>query len=179
MFKLPIHTPRTTIRLPVRTDMRSWCALDRSKLVRQLLNGPLCRQADEEWKLMQLTFREKPISQFAIIANDNNDFIGQCGFLCSTAAPNDVEFWCALRRKYWRKGFGREISTAMLTEAFSTLKIERVTGIVHPDNQASIALVTQLGFRRDGAYNRTGWQYNHPIFVLTRAAHDRSFAFEY
>lgn len=167
MFKLPVHTPRTTIRLPVRTDMRSWCALDRSKLVRQFLNGPLCRQADEQWKLMQLTFRQKPISQFAIIANDSNDFIGQCGFLCSTAAPNDVEFCCALRRKYWREGFAGEISTAMLTEAFSTLKVGRVTGIVDPDNQASIELVTRLGFRHKGNYDADDWKRGHFIFRLS------------
>jgi [ribosomal protein S5]-alanine N-acetyltransferase len=138
------------------------------------MNGPLCRPVSEEWELMQLTLRERPTSQFAIIANDTNDFIGQCGFLCSTSAPTEAEFWCILRRKYWRGGLAREIGMTMPTRAFSTLKMTRVTGVIHPENRASLALVEQLGFRLEGACQKSGWQYGHLIYVLNPETYQKA-----
>lgn len=49
-----------------------------------------------------------------------------------------------------RQGIATEAVSAMLDFCFGELGLHRVQAFIHPDNTASIALVENLGFRREG-----------------------------
>ena len=49
-----------------------------------------------------------------------------------------------------RQGIATEAVSAMLDFCFGPLGLHRAQAFIHPDNTASIALVENLGFRREG-----------------------------
>lgn len=51
---------------------------------------------------------------------------------------------------HWRKGYAIDAARTMITFGFSTLGLHRITAAIGPDNAASIALVTRLGFTHEG-----------------------------
>lgn len=56
----------------------------------------------------------------------------------------------AIGADHWRRGYATDAVHAMLTFAFDTLRLHRVTAAIGPDNQPSLALVERLGFTREG-----------------------------
>jgi [ribosomal protein S5]-alanine N-acetyltransferase len=167
------HTPRTLLRRPLRTDMRSWCALIRSPKVRRYMNGPVLRRAADEWNNMQLRLGEAPliVCAFTIAASSSSELVGQCGFFrfAGNTQANELELWCVLRGNYAHKGFGSEVVTALLSEAFAKTRVERIVGIVHPENLRSRTLVSRLGFRHTGNYDADDWKNGHLVFSLYRS----------
>ena len=55
---------------------------------------------------------------------------------------------------FWRQGYGKEGSAAILEVAFTTLRLHRVEAGVEPDNKRSIALAKSLNMRREGTSKR-------------------------
>jgi RimJ/RimL family protein N-acetyltransferase/ubiquinone/menaquinone biosynthesis C-methylase UbiE len=73
-------------------------------------------------------------------------------------------------RSEWRNGFAREAARAVLIHAFGELEAGAVFAGHHPENQASAALLEQLGFQRVGEdlYPPTGLV--HPSYLRRRPA---------
>ena len=55
---------------------------------------------------------------------------------------------------FWRQGYGKEDSAAILEVAFKTLRLHRVEAGVEPNNKRSIALAKSLNMRREGTSKR-------------------------
>lgn len=161
---LPIVTPRLVIRQAVRSDMRGWSALYRSPKVRQHLNGPLKRRAQEWWKGHQISLG-KVDQQLSVVLTETNEFVGVCGFFDK---PDDQwEVWLMLRSKFWRKAMGAEITSVLARVAFESFSAKRVIGIVDPANHASLKLFKTLGFSFVSVYIETSnWQNGHHIYGL-------------
>jgi RimJ/RimL family protein N-acetyltransferase len=56
----------------------------------------------------------------------------------------------AIATKHWRRGYGLDALRTLIDYGFTTLGLHRITGAIGPDNAASIALITRLGFTREG-----------------------------
>lgn len=163
----PIFTGRLVIRPPRRSDMNSWAALNRSPKARRHLNGPLRRPATELW--LQLQSLSGQVTQpLAVAHRETNEFVGQCGFLQSVHEPEDAELYCVIRTSCWGMGYGNEICSALIPFAFSALGASRITGIVHPGNVASLAMVKKLGFVECGVCQHSDWQQGHQMVELRR-----------
>lgn len=57
----------------------------------------------------------------------------------------------AIAAKEWGRGYAQDAARALVTYAFKDLGLHRITAAIGPDNTASIAVVQQLGFTREGA----------------------------
>ena len=55
----------------------------------------------------------------------------------------------------WRKGIGREVLSALISHGFRTFEFNSITADVDPENAASIALLSGLGFRETHRANCT------------------------
>jgi RimJ/RimL family protein N-acetyltransferase len=63
-----------------------------------------------------------------------------------------IDLGFRLARPYWGKGLATEAASAWVRAAFDDFRIDRLTGLVHPENVASIRVLEKLGFhteRRD------------------------------
>lgn len=60
-----------------------------------------------------------------------------------------------LHPDYWRRGFATEAVQAVIAHGFETLGLDRITADVDPDNAASLAMLTKLGFVITGQAKNT------------------------
>ena len=84
-----------------------------------------------------------------VTLDDKQTSIGMVG-LIKRDFLDDVDIGYALLPEFWAKGYAYEMSLAVLEYARATLQIAQLAAIVHPDNRASIGLLSKLGF----AYER-------------------------
>ncbi|MCC3655819.1 GNAT family N-acetyltransferase [Streptomyces sp. S07_1.15] len=56
----------------------------------------------------------------------------------------------ATAEKEWGRGYATDAARTLITYAFTELGLHRITAAIGPDNAASIAVVQQLGFTREG-----------------------------
>ena len=172
---IPIITRRLVIRDAIRSDMRGWSALYRSPKVRQYMNGPLRRKAQEWWTGQQSLSTEvtRPLS---IALPNTNELVGVCGFF-NSSQHSEWEAWLLLRSKFWQVGIGSEVMSALVEVAFSSLAALRVIAIVDPENNKSLSMLKKLGFGFVSEYSGTSnWQNGHHIYAVEH--HTYKFAVE-
>jgi RimJ/RimL family protein N-acetyltransferase len=56
----------------------------------------------------------------------------------------------AIAAGHWGHGYAHDATRTIIDFAFTTLELHRISGAIGPDNAASIALVTRLGFTQEG-----------------------------
>jgi RimJ/RimL family protein N-acetyltransferase len=65
-----------------------------------------------------------------------------------------LELGWILARQYWLQGLMTEAAAAVLRHCFTKMKIHRIEAIIEPDNTASRALASKLGFAQEGGLLR-------------------------
>lgn len=81
-----------------------------------------------------------------VLRKEDDAPIGICGLLKRDTLP-DVDVGFALRPGYWSRGYAFEAAAGVLRHAVAAFGLSRVAAIVQADNQASIHLLTKLGFQ--------------------------------
>jgi [ribosomal protein S5]-alanine N-acetyltransferase len=66
----------------------------------------------------------------------------------------------------WHRGYGREAVGAVVAHVNEFLELPPVLALVHPDNTASIRIVTSLGFERNAAAAISGPDGYQDAYVL-------------
>ena len=72
------------------------------------------------------------------------ELLGWCGlgFLDDTA---EVEIKYLIKKSHWGKGLATEAARPCIAHAFRELALDRVIGLVHPDNKPSAHVLEKLG----------------------------------
>lgn len=76
--------------------------------------------------------------------------IGTCGFLHYVKEYSLSELGYDLSPSYWRSGIMSEVAVPILAFGFRSMQLHRIDAKVEPENEASIRLLTKLGFMLDG-----------------------------
>ena len=85
---------------------------------------------------------------YVMILKSSGELIGVCGLVKRSAeSPPDIGF--SVLPAHYRKGYTLEAAHAVLEYARVYLKLNEVLGLVHPENQASIALLKKIGIPED------------------------------
>jgi RimJ/RimL family protein N-acetyltransferase len=83
----------------------------------------------------------------------------------------------AVKRPFWRKGYGREAVTILLRYFFRELRYQKCTALVYSFNERSIRFHEALGFRFEGRLRNmvytNGAYYDELYFGVTRAEWDQ------
>jgi ribosomal-protein-alanine N-acetyltransferase len=86
---------------------------------------------------------------------------------------NTPEFGFILHPDFWRQGIGYGAASAYIDHAFATQPIDAITADVDPRNQASLGLLTKLGFvetsRAENTFLIGGVWYHSIYLALARA----------
>lgn len=56
----------------------------------------------------------------------------------------------AIAAHHWGKGYATDAARTMTTFGFTTIGLHRISAAIGPDNAASLAVVTRLGFTHEG-----------------------------
>lgn len=79
----------------------------------------------------------------SVVENKTGKIIGWCGINDFDLVPDKSEIFCALSSKYWGRGYGGEIVEALLDITFRILGLTEISAAVHPDNTASLRIVSR------------------------------------
>jgi len=88
----------------------------------------------------------------------------------------DCELAIVIGRPFWGMNLGRKVAAMLIQSAFDELQAKALVAIVHPNHDASIALLRALKFRHRGvvASSQHG-QIGHFIYRMSRGTYNLSF----
>jgi len=85
-------------------------------------------------------------ARWAVTLKTNLELIGLCGPMFRLIDNrHEVELGYAFPRKHWGSGYATEAARAALEHCRQALGHQRVVAIIHPDNHASIRVITKIG----------------------------------
>lgn len=99
-----------------------------------ILNGPVA------------SYRRFGFGLYRVDLKDSGTPIGMCGLL-KRDTLQDVDIGFAFLPRFWSKGYALESASAVMAYGKKTLGIERIVGIVSPDNPGSIKVLQKIGLR--------------------------------
>jgi len=95
-------------------------------------------------------------------------FLGWVLLIPEDAQGPEIEIGWRLRPEAWGRGIATEAASALLTHAFGTLGLERVSAVIHADNIASQRVATKIGMRLSHSCTRDG--RTGRLFLMMRQA---------
>lgn len=149
----PLHTPRLTIREISAADLLDLQAVNGDPEVTRFL--PYATWKSEEdaqaWLArMQALAESGSGRQFVIALNTSGRVIGTILLFRFDAGSSRAELGYVLGRAHWRQGMMEEALRAFCGHLFTTEGIRRLEAEVDPANEPSNALLTRIGFVREG-----------------------------
>lgn len=93
---------------------------------------------------------------WAITQTGNGELIGKISLYLYSEQNRRAETGYILNRRHWGRGLMSEALGVVLDFAFEQLSLHRVEADVDPDNAASLALLRNFGFVREGLF-RDRW----------------------
>jgi RimJ/RimL family protein N-acetyltransferase len=125
---------------------------------------------DDEFYRRRITqIQPQPHGPFAVIRKDSGALAGRAGFL-QNSLVQAWELYLVLATSSSGLGFGREIATALLHLAFTTLRWEAVVGVVHPENQRSIRLLLKIGMHPWACIAVRDWTHRFYVYRVENGA---------
>jgi RimJ/RimL family protein N-acetyltransferase len=118
--------------------------------------------------------------QFAIAWKATDELIGDCMLYRRSEDPQQAEIGYTLARSWQGRGLATEALEALLSFAFETLSLHRVTARVDCRNGPSVRLLERLGMRREGqllqcTWDKGEWCDEYAYALLSHEWHRRSF----
>ena len=100
---------------------------------------------------------------FAVTLRSSGQVIGSCSIWIRNAAHRHGGMGYVLNKRFWRNGYGTELSKALIKFGFETLRCHRISATCSPSNIGSKLLLEKVGFKleghlRDELYVRDSWR---------------------
>jgi RimJ/RimL family protein N-acetyltransferase len=107
-------------------------------------------------------------SLWAAVEKETGRLVGACGLYRLEGGP-EVEVGYHLARAVWGKGYATEGASACLQYGFQRVGLERIVGVVDPNNHASRRVLEKIGLR----FEKMARHYNRDVryFAATRLDH--------
>lgn len=108
----------------------------------------------------QRAFENKTMLNWAIIEKLSGQLIGYFGFWRLDRKNCRGEVGYALLPEVQRKGYMREAMSKLIPFSFDKLNLHTIEANVNPENEASMQLLEQFGFKKE-AYFRENYLYKN------------------
>ncbi len=83
---------------------------------------------------------------WAVVERSSGRFIGFAGLHFISGMP-EVNLGYLLASSVWGRGYGTQACRAVVRFGFETAQLEKIVGVTHPDNHASIRVLEKLGMK--------------------------------
>lgn len=90
--------------------------------------------------------------------------VGICG-LVRREGMADVDVGFSMAGRYWSRGYAYEAASALMEWGRNVHGLTRITGLVHPDNAASIRLLEKLGLHFERTVKMPGYDGDTCLFA--------------
>ena len=151
---LPITTRRLVLRDYTVADASSVYAYvqDAGYWLYQRAEPPSASEIDTliQWVVQEQTSPTRQMYFLAAARKDTGEIVGEAVLKVLNPAERQGEIGFGVAPKFWKQGFGSEISAAILDAAFQHFKLHRVAGQCSPENKGSIRIMQKLGMAREG-----------------------------
>ena len=160
-----LRTPRLAIRPLAPSDSGALFAIFSDPEVTRYWSSPAMQSIEEAEALLagiEECFRDRSLFQWGLAKAADDQVIGTCtlGALQWTHRRGELGF--ALARAFWRQGYVREALPEVMRFAFVDLDLCRLEADVDPRNTASLRVIENLGFKREG-YLRERYHVNGEV----------------
>ncbi len=177
-----LETDRLLFRDHQLDDLEPFCAMEADAEFRRFVGGqPRTRfAAEEKFRRVYLPAIQHRMGLWATILKQESRYIGYCGVYPHIGAagliPEEGVLAFYLARPYWRLGLATEGGLAFIAFAFWELKLSRLVASVEIGNDASMRVLTKLGFTQFDFEQGQRRSFHH-FELNNRAAPHRARAF--
>ncbi|MHC4376206.1 MAG: GNAT family N-acetyltransferase [Planctomycetota bacterium] len=113
--------------------------------------GSLCRNDSAEFGSAE------DWVQLAVRRRADGVLIGDVGLRAMGERSDQAEIGFTIAPEHQRRGYASEAVVGVLTTLFGDFEVHRVMASVDPRNEASMALLHKLGFRKEAHHRRSLW----------------------
>lgn len=115
-------------------------------------------EATEVMEWIEEIFNQRQGLRWALTLQDGDDLlIGTAGYNWWHRANNSAEIGYDLAQRYWNQGLMTEALGSVLAFGFDHMALNRIEGEVTVGNEASMRLLSKLGFQREGLLRQRGY----------------------
>ncbi len=166
-----LTTQRLLLRKACIADAPALLSLyNEEAFIRNIRDKQLRTLEDVEHELnttFESHYEEHGFGLLSVVLEDGT-CIGQCGII-KRPELDIPEIGFAILAAYHNQGFVSEAARAVLCYAFEDLQIERLAGLVKPDNIPSIRILTKLNMNFIKGFKIVDHEPQVKYFELTRA----------
>ena len=153
MTKMPVlETPRLLLRPFTLDDVPALYELtSRPEVVRYVGNKPAASVAAARDLLEKGALRDYEVHGYgrhAVVLKETGGVIGFHGLKVMDEI-GETELGYSLLPAHWKKGLATEAARVVVEHAWNVLGLLRIVSLIHPENVASINVVTKLGMTHD------------------------------
>ncbi|MGG0486491.1 GNAT family protein [Priestia aryabhattai] len=120
-------------------------------------------QVKEIIKNFSKGYEEKQLIKWGIQLKGNGKLIGTVGFQEWSSEHKKANISYALFPEYWNKGYATEAVYEAISYGFNELQYNRMGAIVFTQNSGSIALLSKVGFKKEGTLREYMYQDGIPF----------------
>lgn len=134
-----IKTDRLYLREIQQEDYEALSKILQDSEVMYAYEGAFNKEETQEWLNKQLCrYKEYGFGLWAVILQETDEMIGQCGLTMQDCKDNMVlEIGYLFQKRFWHKGYALEAAMACKEYAFNVLRTEEVFSIIRDTNIAS------------------------------------------
>ena len=150
-----LHTPRLLLRQPRAEDAADLYLLRSDPEVMRYIPRPMATSVEDVVALLEMMagFLEKNERiNWAMEWRETGEVIGMLGYVNIKAEHHRAEVGYALARSWHRRGIMREALAAVLRYGYEEMGLHSVEAIVDADNEASLRLLENIGFRQEAFF---------------------------
>ncbi|MFC4321241.1 GNAT family N-acetyltransferase [Litchfieldia salsa] len=118
------------------------------------------------------SYKEKRGIRWGIEVKGLPGIIGTIGFNAWSPKHKRAELGYEIHPDHWRKGFTSEAVTKVIEYGFTDFGLTRIGAVVFIDNEASIKLLTKVGFQKEGILRdymyQNGEAYDTYVYSLLK-----------
>jgi len=92
-----------------------------------------------------------------IVANENNERIGEVFLTCDYNKNRDWEIGYKFHYEYWGRGYASEAVTRLINYGFYELNVRRISAYINYENKRSVALAKRVGMFQEGHLREVRW----------------------
>ncbi|WP_417444835.1 GNAT family N-acetyltransferase [Joostella sp.] len=137
------NTQRLSIRALTTEDLDLFHKMQNDQEVMKYVGGKVFTFEENKKDLENiLKFYKDPKNVFwvwAITLSENNNFIGTVALVKNE--KNEHEIGYRLLKKYWKKGYGKEVTNGLIKYAFEEKKIKEIVAYVDKNNVTSVRIL--------------------------------------
>lgn len=148
-FYPTIETERVTLKVLTLDDAQKVNLHFADEHVTRFMDIEPCINLIEAEEIIQFHLDDLGC-RWGIYSKEDEEFIGTGGFhyLREKDGCVTAEVGFDLSKKYWGKGFMREVMQSLIQFGFQKMKLDVIDATVEQDNERSIGLMKRLGFNQ-------------------------------